>query len=132
MGQGISWFNLIRILSYPLLKRCRLETYTDGVGYRSNRLDEPVFITVPKPLLTEFCTQERFESCLTQPHLVVGITFFEKTNQICYAFVLFCHLVGLLTERRPLFTDLVSTIKQPPEGSSHIKFNWMAVRIFVI
>jgi len=26
--------------------------------------------------------------------------------------------VGLLTERRPLFTDLVSTIKQPPEANS--------------
>ena len=44
--------------------------------YCLNRLDEPVFIAVPKPLLTEFGIHHRFESCdgtslLSAPHLSV-------------------------------------------------------------
>jgi len=31
--------------------------------YRLNRLDEPVFMAVPKPLLTEFAIHHRLESC---------------------------------------------------------------------
>ena len=33
------------------------------MGYRLNCLDEPVFIAVSKPLLTEFGIQYRLESC---------------------------------------------------------------------
>ena len=33
------------------------------MGYRLNRLDEPVFIEVSKPLLTEFGIHLRLESC---------------------------------------------------------------------
>ena len=33
------------------------------MGYRLNHLDEPVFIAVSKPLLTEFGIHHRFESC---------------------------------------------------------------------
>ena len=33
------------------------------MGYRLNRLDEPVRIAVSKPLLTEFGIHERLESC---------------------------------------------------------------------
>ena len=33
------------------------------MGYRLNRLDEPVFMTVPNPLLTEFGIHHRLESC---------------------------------------------------------------------
>ena len=33
------------------------------MGYRLNHLDEPVFITVSKPLLTEFGIHHRLESC---------------------------------------------------------------------
>ena len=33
------------------------------MGYRLNRLDEPVFIEVSKPLLTEFGIHHRLESC---------------------------------------------------------------------
>ena len=33
------------------------------MGYRLNRLDEPVFIAVSKPLLTEFGFHLRLESC---------------------------------------------------------------------
>ena len=33
------------------------------MGYRLNRLDEPVFIAVSKPLLTEFDIHQRLESC---------------------------------------------------------------------
>ena len=33
------------------------------MGYRLNRLDEPVLIAVSKPLLTEFGIHHRLESC---------------------------------------------------------------------
>ena len=33
------------------------------MGYRLNRLDEPVFMAVPKPLQTEFGIHYRLESC---------------------------------------------------------------------
>ena len=33
------------------------------MGYRLNHLDEPVFITVPKPILTVFGIHHRLESC---------------------------------------------------------------------
>ena len=33
------------------------------MGYRLNRLDEPVFMAVPKPMLTEFRIHYRLESC---------------------------------------------------------------------
>ena len=33
------------------------------MGYRLNRLDEPVFMAVPKPMLTEFGIHYRLESC---------------------------------------------------------------------
>ena len=33
------------------------------MGYCLNRLDEAVFIAVPKPLLTEFGIHHRLESC---------------------------------------------------------------------
>ena len=34
------------------------------MGYRLNRLDEPVFMAVPKPMLTEFGIHYRLESCV--------------------------------------------------------------------
>ena len=33
------------------------------MGYRLNRLDEPVFMAVSKPLFTEFSIHHRLESC---------------------------------------------------------------------
>ena len=33
------------------------------MGYRLNRRDEPVFMAVPKPMLTEFGINHRLESC---------------------------------------------------------------------
>ena len=35
------------------------------MGYRLNRLDEPVFMAVPKPMLTEFGIHYELESCVT-------------------------------------------------------------------
>ena len=35
------------------------------MGYRLNRLDEPVFIAASKPLLTEFGLHHRLESCVS-------------------------------------------------------------------
>ena len=42
------------------------------MGYRLNRLDEPVFIAVSKPLLTEFGNHHRLESCVGRLVLVHG------------------------------------------------------------
>ena len=39
------------------------------MGYRLNRLDEPVFMVVPKPLQTEFGIHYRLESCVMFPVL---------------------------------------------------------------
>ena len=33
------------------------------MGYRLNRLDQPVFMAVPKPMLTEFGIHYRLENC---------------------------------------------------------------------
>ena len=33
------------------------------MGYPLNHLDEPVFMAVPKPMLTEFGIHHRLESC---------------------------------------------------------------------
>ena len=33
------------------------------MGYRLNCLDEPVFMAVPKPMLTEYGIHYRLESC---------------------------------------------------------------------
>ena len=33
------------------------------MGYRLNRLDEPIFMALSKPLLTEFGIHHRLESC---------------------------------------------------------------------
>ena len=35
------------------------------MGVRLNRLDEPVFMAGPKPMLTEFGIHHRLESCVT-------------------------------------------------------------------
>ena len=35
------------------------------MGYRLNRLDEPIFIAGPKPMRTEFGIHIRLESCAT-------------------------------------------------------------------
>ena len=42
------------------------------MGYRLNHLDEPVFITVPKPMLTVFGIHHRLESCVSFSELVLG------------------------------------------------------------
>ena len=36
------------------------------MGYRLNCLDEPVFMAVPKPMLTEFGIHFRLESCVCE------------------------------------------------------------------
>ena len=43
-----------------------LDTHTGVVKYCLNRLDEPVFMGVPKPRLTEFGIHHRLESCVSQ------------------------------------------------------------------
>ena len=46
------------------VKGSQLDTHIQVVGYRLNGLDEPVFMAVSKPLLTEFGIHHRLESCV--------------------------------------------------------------------
>ena len=50
------------------------------MGYRLNRFDEPVFIAVSKPLLTEFHIHHRLESC---EELVVSSQELGFDGKIC-------------------------------------------------
>ena len=52
------------------------------MGYRLNRLDEPVFMAVSKPLLTEFGIRHRLESC-------VGLNFCNTKYFQCFVKVIF-------------------------------------------
>ena len=54
------------------------------MGYRLNRLDEPVFIAVSKPLLTEFDIHHRLESCVNYPALFLDPSS-DKSCVILYA-----------------------------------------------
>ena len=45
------------------------------MGYRLNRLDEPVLMAVPKPMLTEFGIHYRLESCEVELHYLYGVLF---------------------------------------------------------
>ena len=46
------------------------------MGYRLNRLDEPIFMAGPKPMRTEFGIHQRLESCV--PYSIFNALF----NQI--------------------------------------------------
>ena len=57
---------IIRISLNPQQRDPQLETQKPVVvGYRLNRLDEPVFIAIPKPLLIEFGIHNRYMSHFT-------------------------------------------------------------------
>ena len=47
------------------------------MGYRLNRLDEPIFMAVPKPMQTEFGIHLRLESCAASylEHIVSSLNF---------------------------------------------------------
>ena len=48
------------------------------MGYRLNRLDEPVFMAVPKPMLTEFGIHYRLESCAHQKQKHAGPFLYKR------------------------------------------------------
>ena len=49
------------------------------MGYHLNCFDEPVFIAVSKPLLTEFGIHHRFENCVCfRPTFSVAFYIFHK------------------------------------------------------
>ena len=61
------------------------------MGYRLNRLDEPGFIAVSKPLLTQFGIHVRLESCadirqIDQQLIAYDVTLFltVEMNQIAW------------------------------------------------
>ena len=43
------------------------------MGYHLNCLDEPGFMAVPKPMLTEFGIHYRLGSCVKEMGLVIGV-----------------------------------------------------------
>ena len=57
------------------------------MGYHLNRLDEPVFMAVSKPLLTEFGIHHRLESC----EEIFRTLSIDDTNQLTMIF----HLDGI-------------------------------------
>ena len=52
------------------------------MGYRLNRLDEPVFIEVSKPLLTEFGIHYRLESCGAISIATIAFYLYFRTTGI--------------------------------------------------
>ena len=57
------------------------------MGYRLNRLDEPVFMAVSKPLLTQFGIRHRLESCVgftSTDSKAVMVEYRKKSNKIRY------------------------------------------------
>ena len=59
------------------------------MGYRLNRLDEPVFMAGPKPMLTEFGIYQRLESVLLSRQLSGFFQLIkrEKMNQIAIVII---------------------------------------------
>ena len=53
------------------------------MGYRLNRLDEPVFIAVSKPLLTEFGIHHRLESCAILLHPFFPTSYICNFRYVC-------------------------------------------------
>ena len=55
------------------------------MGYRLNRLHEPVFMAVSKPLLTEFGIHHRLESCegLKKKNQRFSLSFSGKGCKYC-------------------------------------------------
>ena len=64
------------------------------MGYRLNRLDEPVFIAVSKPLLTDFGIHRGLESC--DGSIKIGTMFpktvFQKTVSVTHKLRTFCEI----------------------------------------
>ena len=56
----------------------------ESVGYRLNRLHEPVFTVVPKSMLTEFGIHHRLESC-------ESFTFYECSDSTQALYLSFDH-----------------------------------------
>ena len=60
------------------------------MGYRLNCLDEPVFMAVPKPMLTEFGIHHRLESCVFSNNACVLVRLranmkWENVNSIIWS-----------------------------------------------
>ena len=63
MGFGERVMTDMSLSLNPQLREANLK-HIYVVGYRLNCLDEPVFMAVSKPLLTEFGIHHRLESCV--------------------------------------------------------------------
>ena len=63
---------------------------------RLNRLDEPVFTAVSKPLLTEFGIHHRLESCVLHKQLT-SIYRYGHFPRVCYRshITALCHLAEM-------------------------------------
>ena len=53
------------------------------MGYRLNRLDEPVFMAGPKSMRTEFGIHPKLESCVELFHSVFALEYQQDSQQKC-------------------------------------------------
>ena len=55
------------------------------MGYRLNRLDEPIFMAGPKPMQTEFGIHPRLESCVKHTTKLSAnlVKFFAENGRTC-------------------------------------------------
>ena len=80
---GLVWFQTIGLKETAVSDQSRFQAnggavyntpaHVQVVGYRLNRLDEPVFMAVPKPMLTEFGIHHRLESCVHSGVFSLGL-----------------------------------------------------------
>ena len=83
------------------------------MGYRLNRLNEPVFMAVQKPLLTEFGIHYRLDSCVTL------ITCSSLTFCLVRMVWMMVHPLLVLDRREPAFLRMLghrSCQAQPRAG----------------
>ena len=99
------------------------------MGYRLNRLDEPVFIAVSKPLLTEFGIHHRLESCEGKWYLTLTPRAIRIIAFQCYKLSTSRHNFQILVCQTLLLKKLTanySLIAHSCTCGESPKFNWFS------
>ena len=92
------------------------------MGYRLNRLDEPVFMAVPKPILTEFGIHYRLESCENNLRYYQNYYVYLKLFTLSF----YQLIIGLSTHRGKLnFYDCSLTMHK--DVSNIIKYKQISL-----
>ena len=102
------------------------------MGYRLNRLDEPVFIAVSKPLLTEFGIHYKLESCGEERELNSGMCYVMHGDNIDVK----CQYLKVMGKRRTQQKSMKrkshTAVSSRPNGEDHGSTNFFesSVRLF--